>query len=222
PNDREQLSARSYRNRAATDMFEPGSVVKPFIAVAGLSSGKYNAKSLIDTSPGYLKVGDRIVEDEHGSLGRIDLATVLAKSSNVGMARVALSLEPRQMWTTLNRLGFGQVTTSGYPGESAGLLSHYSKWSPVSIAWMSFGYELAVTPLQLAHAYATIGAYGVARPVTFLRADEPVDGEQVLDARACRALIHLLEAVIQADGTGKRAAIPGYRVAGKTGTAWKA
>jgi len=153
PNDREQISAKAYRNRAATDMFEPGSVMKPFITAAGLSSGKYTDHSTIDTSPGYLRVADRLVEDEHGSLGRINLATVLARSSNVGMAMLALSLEPQQMWNTLTQLGFGQVTTSGYPGESAGLLSHFSQWSPVSISAMSRGYEIAVTPLQLAHAY---------------------------------------------------------------------
>jgi cell division protein FtsI (penicillin-binding protein 3) len=222
PNDREQISAKSYRNRAATDMFEPGSVMKPFIVAAGLSSGKYTDRSIIDTSPGYLKVADRLVEEEHGSLGRINLATVLAKSSNVGMAMLALSLDPQQMWNTLTQFGFGQVTTSGYPGESAGLLSNFAQWSPVSIAAMSKGYEIAVTPLQLAHAYATIGALGVQRPISFLRVEQSVTGERVIDDHVSRDLVHLLEAVITTEGTGKRASIPGYRVSGKTGTAWKA
>ena len=221
PNDREQLSAKAYRNRAATDIFEPGSSIKPFIVAAALESGRYDDHSIIDTSPGFYKVGVKIVEDPH-NLGRIDLATVLAKSSNVGMTRLALSLEPEQIWSTLTRLGFGQVTTSGYPGESAGLLSHYSHWRPIAIATMSYGYGLSVTPLQLAQAYATIGALGIRHPVSFLRVDEPPPGERVLDAHACRTLISMLETVATEQGTAKRAAIPGYRVAGKTGTAWKA
>jgi cell division protein FtsI (penicillin-binding protein 3) len=223
PNDREQLAPQTYRNRAITDIIEPGSSMKPFFVAAGLASGKYSAGSFIDTSPGYLKVGATIFEDEHGSLGRIDLATILAKSSNVGMGMLALSLEPQQMWTTLTRFGFGQVTTSGFPGESAGLLSHYSHWRPVGIFTMSHGYGLSVTPLQLAHAYATLGAFGVARPVSFLRVAGTPPGESVFDANLSHDLIHLLEAVVVSEGgTGYRAAIPGYRVSGKTGTAWKA
>ena len=222
PNDRSQLSPGAYRNRAVTDIFEPGSSMKPFIMAAGLASGKYHEDSFIDTSPGYIKVGTTMIDEEHGSLGRINLATILAKSSNVGMAMLALSLEPEQMWTTLTRLGFGQVTTSGYPGESAGLLTHYSHWRQVAIAHMAFGYNLSVTPLQLAHAYATVGANGVMRPVSFLAVDQAPTGVQAVDPRVAGELVHLLESVITADGTGFRAAIPGYRVSGKTGTAEKA
>lgn len=222
PNDREQLAPGVYRNRAATDILEPGSSIKPFIVAAALISGKYDAQSVIDTGPGFIKIGDRTISDEHGSLGRADLRTILAKSSNVGMAILATSLEPEQMWSTLDKLGFGQVTTSGYPGESAGLLSNYSHWRPVGIASMSHGYGLSVTPLQLVHAYATVGASGISRPVSFLRMDEAVVGDRVIEALYCRELIGLLEAVVTDEGaTGHRAAIPGYRVSGKTGTAWK-
>jgi len=221
PNDREQIQAADYRNRAATDIFEPGSSIKPFWVAAALAAGKYDARSIIDTSPGFYKVGAKIFEDEH-NLGRIDIATVLAKSSNVGMAHIALSLAPQQAWATLARLGFGEVTTSGYPGESAGLLPAYSQWRPIGIVTMSHGYGLSVTPLQLAHAYATIGALGVARPVSFLAADAPVAGTRVLEGPTCHELLTMLESVVAAEGTGKLAAIPGYRVAGKTGTAWKA
>jgi cell division protein FtsI (penicillin-binding protein 3) len=220
PNDRDQIAPKTYRNRAVTDIFEPGSSIKPFVVAAGLASGKYDARSVIDTSPGFIKVGSKIIEEQHGSLGRIDLKTILAKSSNVGMTRLALSLEPEQMYGTLTRLGFGHVTTSGYPGESAGLLAHYAHWRPIGIATMSYGYGLSVTTLQLAQAYAIVGAHGVRRPVGLLRVDEPVIGERVLDARACDALIAMLESVVTAEGTGERASIPGYRVAGKTGTAW--
>src|SRR5580698_5760302 len=132
PNDRDQIDAATYRNRAATDIFEPGSSIKPFFVAAGIASGKYDNHSIIDTSPGYFKVGVKIFEDEH-NLGAINIATVLAKSSNVGMAHIALALPPRDIWTTLTALGFGQVTTSGFPGESAGLLPAYSQWRPIGI-----------------------------------------------------------------------------------------
>jgi len=173
PNDRSQLTPAAYRNRAATDLFEPGSSIKPFFVAAGLASGRYEANSVIDTDPGYLQVGTSIIHDEH-NLGAVPLATILAKSSNVGMARLALALEPRQIWTTLSGLGFGQVTASGFPGESAGQLSNYSHWRSVLVASMSHGYGLSVTPLQLAQAYATLGALGLRRPVSLLRVDDPV------------------------------------------------
>src|SRR5262249_56148657 len=134
------------------DIFEPGSSIKPFFVAAGIASGRYDDHSIIDTSPGYFKVGVKIFEDEH-NLGAIDIATVLAKSSNVGMAHIALNLPPQQIWTTLNRLGFGQVTTSGYPGESAGLLPAYSQWRPIGIVTMSHRYPLPVTPPPPAPPY---------------------------------------------------------------------
>lgn len=220
PNDRDQRKPGAYRNRAVTDILEPGSSIKPFIVAAALASGRYSDTSVVDTSPGFYKVGVKVIEDKR-NLGAIDLATILARSSNVGMARIALSLEPEQIHTTLTRLGFGQVTTSGYPGESAGVLSNYSHWRPIGIATMSYGYGLSVTPLQLAHAYATIGAFGISRPVSFLRVDGPVAGERVLEESVARQLVQMLEAVVTPAGTGLQAAIPGYRVAGKTGTAWK-
>ncbi len=220
PNDREQLKAGLYRNRAATDIFEPGSSVKPFIVAAALASGQYHEDSVVDTSPGFLKVGNKMEEDEH-NFGVIDLATILAKSSNVGIAKVALSLQPEQIWSTLTALGLGQVTGSGYPGESAGMLTHYSHWRPIGIATMSHGYALSVTPLQLAHAYATIGAGGLKRPISFERITGPVPGERVLDAKVCTSLISMMEHVVEKGGTATRASLIGYRVSGKTGTAFK-
>ncbi len=220
PNDREQLQPELYRNRAATDIFEPGSSVKPFIIAAAIASGQYRPDSVVDTSPGFLKVGNKVEEDEQ-NYGAIDLATILAKSSNVGTAKVALSLQPEQIWSTLTGLGLGQVTGSGYPGESAGMLSHFSHWRPVGIATLSHGYGLSVTPLQLAHAYATIGADGVKRPISFERVAGPVAGEQVMDPKIARELVQLMEQVVQKGGTATRASLIGYRVSGKTGTAWK-
>jgi cell division protein FtsI (penicillin-binding protein 3) len=222
PNDRDHVTPSMYRNRAATDMFEPGSSIKPFFVAAGITAGKYDERSIIDTSPGFIKVGAKTFEDEH-DLGAVNIATILAKSSNVGMAHIALSLPPEHIWNTLTRLGFGQVTTSGFPGESAGLLPQYSQWRPIGIATMSHGYGLSVTPLQLAHAYATIGARGISRPISFVRVDSLPPGQRELDERACLMLINLLESVVVTEGaTGRRAAIPGYRVAGKTGTAQEA
>ena len=220
PNDREQLKAGLYRNRAATDIFEPGSSVKPFIMAAALASGQYKPDSVVDTSPGFFKVGNKIEEDER-NLGVIDMATILAKSSNVGIAKVALSLQPEQIWSTFNALGLGQVTGSNYPGESAGTLSHYSHWRPIGIATMSHGYGLSVTALQLAHAYATIGAGGVKRPISFERVSGPVRGEQVIDPKVARELIQLMDQVTEKGSTAQRASLIGYRVSGKTGTAFK-
>jgi cell division protein FtsI (penicillin-binding protein 3) len=220
PNDREQLKPGLYRNRAATDIFEPGSSIKPFIMAAALASGQYRPDSVVDTSPGFIKVGTKVFEDEH-NLGAVDLATILAKSSNVGTAKVALSLQPEHIWRTLTALGFGQVTGSSYPGESAGMLSNYSHWRPIGIATMSHGYGLSVTPLQLAHAYATIGAGGVKRPISFERVSGPVAGERVMDPKVARELVQLMEQVVEKGGTATRASLIGYQVSGKTGTAFK-
>ena len=220
PNDREQIEAGRFRNRAATDIFEPGSSIKPFIVAAALASGRFNEQSLIDTSPGFIRVGIKIIEDKH-NLGNIGLSEILEKSSNVGVAKVALTLAPERIWHTLSDLGFGQVTSSDFPGESAGLLSNYTHWRPIGIATLAYGYGLSVTPLQLAHAYATLGAGGLARPVSFVRVDGPIAGQRVLDERLTRSLTHMMESVVTSAGTGPLAAIPWYRVAGKTGTAWK-
>lgn len=219
PNDRTQLDVARYRNRAATDIFEPGSSVKPFFVATGLASGKFKPSTMIDTNPGFIKVGVKVFEDEH-NLGVVDIATILAKSSNVGMAHLALALDKEAIYHTLTSLGFGQVSATGFPGESAGLLTHPSHWRDLTVATLAHGYGLSVTPLQLAQAYATLGALGVRRPLTFRRVDGPVPGEQVLDSQVCRDLIHLLETVVTS-GTGARAAVRGYRISGKTGTAWK-
>jgi cell division protein FtsI (penicillin-binding protein 3) len=217
PNDRGQITPAMYRNRAATDIIEPGSSIKPFVMAAALESGRFDASSVVDTS--LLKVGSKIIMDEHPH-GTIGLAQILAYSSNVGMSKIALALDPQQLWGTLTQLGFGHVTASGFPGESAGVLSNYGSWRPTGIASLSYGYGLSVTPLQLAHAYATIGAMGVARPVSMLKVDGEVAGERVITERTARTLIGLLEGVVS-EGTGTKAAIAGYRVAGKTGTAQK-
>jgi cell division protein FtsI (penicillin-binding protein 3) len=221
PNDRGQMRPSLYRNRAVTDVFEPGSSMKPFFVAAGLISGRYNDHSIIDTSPGFIKVAGYTFADEQ-DYGPIDIAMVLAHSSNVGMAHLALSLPPQLIWKTLRSFGFGQLATSGYPGESSGLLAPLHTWRPIDIATMSHGYGISVTAVQLAHAYATIGALGIERPISFLRIDSPPPGRRVMSARLCRELIGLMRSVISLEGTAPLAAIPGYTVSGKTGTAWMA
>jgi cell division protein FtsI (penicillin-binding protein 3) len=221
PNDRDQVAASRYRNRAATDIFEPGSSIKPFIAAAGIASGRYHPDTIIDTSPGFVRVGVKTIPDKH-NLGAISLTTVLAKSSNVGMTKMAMTLSPQSMRRTLTAFGFGEVTGSGFPGESAGLLNESAHWRKIGQATISYGYGLSVTPLQLARAYAVLGSGGVKRPVTLRRVDGPVPGERVIDERVARELLQMMESVVSQDGTGGRAALAGYRVAGKTGTAWTA
>jgi cell division protein FtsI (penicillin-binding protein 3) len=222
PNDRDQVAASRYRNRAATDIFEPGSSIKPFIAAAGIESGRYHPSTIIDTSPGMVRVGIKPVTDKH-NLGAISLTTVIAKSSNVGMTKMAMTLAPQSMYDMLRAFGFGEVTGSGFPGESAGLLYDASHWRKVEQATISYGYGLSVTPLQLARAYAILGAGGIRRPVTLRRVDGPVVGERVIDERVVHELLQMMESVVSQDGaTGYRAALVGYRVAGKTGTAWTA
>lgn len=220
PNDRAQYSAERYRNRAITDIFEPGSSIKPLVMAAALESGSFQPASMIDTAPGYIDVGAKRIEDRT-ELGRVSLTTILARSSNVGATKVAMSLEPDQLWGTMASFGLGDLTTSGFPGESAGLLTHYNHWQEISQATLAYGYGLSVTPLQLASAYAAIGSNGYARPVSLIALDQPKEGEQVISVETALAVRRMLEEVIRPGGTGIKAAVAGYRVAGKTGTSWK-
>ncbi|MEM6640326.1 MAG: penicillin-binding transpeptidase domain-containing protein [Pseudomonadota bacterium] len=220
PNDRSQLLVELYRNRAVTDIFEPGSSLKPFIAAAALESGRYTSDSIVDTAPGRLIVGNKEITDPR-SYGPLSMGGILQKSSNVGISKVALDLESRELWSVLVRLGFGSLTTSGFPGESAGLLNSYVHWRPLQQATLAYGYGLSVTPLQLAQAYAVIGAQGVRYPVTFVRRDKPVRGERVLSESTAEQLLAMLETVVAPEGTGHRARLEAYRVAGKTLTARK-
>jgi len=221
PNDREQYAASRYRNRATNDFFEPGSSIKPFVYAAAFESGRYHPDTLIETGPGMLRVSTKTVKDKH-NLGTIDVTTALAKSSNVAVAKVALSLRPQDMRGTLERLGFGSVTGSGFPGESAGILTSAQHWRPIYQATISYGYGLSVTPLQLAQAYAALASGGMRRPVSLRKVDAPPAGERVLDDAVAHELVTMMEAVVGDEGTARRARVMGYRVAGKTGTAWKA
>jgi cell division protein FtsI (penicillin-binding protein 3) len=221
PNDRSQFVAARYRNRAITDIFEPGSSIKPLIVAAALESGQYRPSSVVDTSPGFVWVGAKKIEDSR-NLGRISLTTILSRSSNVGVTKLAMTLQPDQLWGTMTEFGLGEMTTSGFPGESAGMLTHFSNWRPISQATIAYGYTVAVTPLQLAQAYAVIGNGGVMQPISLIATDENVNGDRVVSDETAIAVRRMLEEVVRPGGTGTKASVDGYRIAGKTGTAWKA
>lgn len=220
PNDRSQFIAARYRNRAITDIFEPGSSIKPLIVAAALESGQYRPSSVVDTAPGFVTVGAKKIEDSR-NLGRISLTTILARSSNVGVTKVAMTLQPDQLWGTMTQFGLGEMTTSGFPGESAGMLTHFSNWRPISQATIAYGYGVSVTPLQLAHAYATLGNGGLMQPISLFAIEGTAEGEQVISADTAFAVRQMLEEVVRPGATGAKASVDGYRIAGKTGTAWK-
>jgi cell division protein FtsI (penicillin-binding protein 3) len=222
PNDRRRFKVSRFRNQAATDIFEPGSSFKPFIVAAGLETKRYRQDSVVDTSPGYLMVGAKKIEDKE-NLGRIPITTVLTRSSNVGASRIALSLPSDELWTVLDRFGFGQLTSSGFPGESAGLLTPYDHWREIGQATLAYGYGLSVTPLQLAQAYGILGAGGIRHPVSLVAIQDPSrEAVRVVSAATAAAVIDMMETVVSPQGTARKAAVPGYRIAGKTGTARKA
>ena len=220
PNGSRANRAGRLRNRALTDVFEPGSTMKPFTIAAALDQGTINADSLIDTGPGYFHLGAARVKDSK-NLGMIDVATVLKKSSNVGASKIALGLDRRDLWQIMNRLGFGQRVDTGFPGEVGGQLSDYRRWAQIDQATLSFGYGISVTNLQLAQAYAVLANDGVRMPVSLLKLDTPPRGERVFSAETAATVRRMLESVVGVDGTAPKAAVMGYRVAGKTGTVKK-
>lgn len=209
-----------FRNRALTDVFEPGSTMKPFTVAAGLESGRYHVASRIDTAPGFLRVGRDQVKD-HKNLGVIDVATLIQRSSNVGAAKIALDMEAEQLWSLYAGMGFGEASGIGFPGEAGGQLTPFQRWAKIDQATLSFGYGLSVTSLQLARAYAILGAGGIKRPVSLLRLDRTPGGERVISQATAKAMVGMMESVVSAEGTAPDAAVPGYRIAGKTGTAKK-
>ncbi len=223
PNNRKALSAERLRNRAVTDVFEPGSTVKPFTVAAALESGKFTPSSVIDTNPGSLKVASFTIRD-HKNYGKIDLPTVIQKSSNVGASHMALTMEPKQLWNQFVSVGFGYDTGSGFPGEAAGLMNAYQDWGKAERATVSYGYGLSVTALQLTRAYAALAADGVLYPTSFVKLAEDAlpEGNEVMSPEVAQQVKAMLERVVQKGGTGTKAAISGYRVAGKTGTSRRA
>ncbi len=220
PNDRAHLRPEAVRNRAMTDLMEPGSTVKPFTMMAALESGKFSPETLINTSPGYLKVDYKTFVDPV-NYGELSLAGVLAKSSQVGTTKIALELNPEFTRELFQRVGFGEVIGSGFPGETVGNLPAYRKWDQVTQATCAFGYGLSVSSLQLARAYSVLANDGVLKDVSLVALDSEQASQRVIDAEISQKVRQMLRAASGVSGTGKRAMIDGYSVGGKTGTLHK-
>lgn len=212
-----------FRNRAVTDSFEPGSTMKPFTIAMALESGQYTDKSLVNTNPGYMMIGGYEIKDDFVDNGIIDLRKILEVSSNVGAAKILLSLPPKPFFKLLRRFGFGERTSSGFPGESSGRLIEHSVWYKSDIATLAYGYGIAVTTLQLAHAYSILADGGVRRPVSFLKLNTVPAGTQVIPQKVANEVVLMLRSVIYGKNpgaTGHAAQVPGYWISGKTGTAY--
>jgi cell division protein FtsI (penicillin-binding protein 3) len=218
PNNRASIDLDHIRNRSITDVFEPGSTVKPFTVAVALQSGQVNSKTKIDTHPGFIKVGKHTIRDP-SNRGVLDIAEIIALSSQVGITRLALSIDEYKVWNMFSQVGFGQSTGSGFPGESTGDLPNHRRWKDIERATFAYGYGFTVTPLQLASAYLTIASGGLKRPISFLKSPE-IKSDRVMDEKVAMELMSMLRKVVS-DGTGSRANISSYTVAGKTGTVRK-
>jgi len=220
PNNRVKLNRNSTRNRSITDIFEPGSTMKPVTISAALEAGKFKPESLIETSPGHFSIGSATIHDAHPQ-GLISVAQVIQKSSNVGAAKIALTLQPEYLWGVFNHMGFGQVPRSGFPGEASGKVRPYKTWRPIEQATMAYGHGISVSLLQLARAYTVFASDGELKPLSMLKLDEVPASERVFSPNTAQAVRAMLEMVVQPGGTAPKARVLGYRVAGKTGTAHK-
>ncbi len=220
PNDRRNTSNKSMRNRAITDLFEPGSTLKPFTVATAIETGKVSPHTVIDTENGVFTLGRRKIHDSHPE-PTMTVEQVIQKSSNVGAAKIALRLKPETMWQGLEESGFGAQTGSNFPGEAPGVLRDPSSWKPIEQATMAYGHGISVNLLQLARAYTIFANDGELKPVTLLKLDAPAAGTKVFSDRTAHALRDMLELVVLPGGTAPLAQVAGYRVAGKTGTAHK-
>jgi len=216
PNDTSNRSNGSQRNRSITDVFEPGSTMKPFTMAAALDSGKFKVDDIVYTSPGHYTIGKYKISDIRDN-GWLDLPGIITKSSNVGISKIARELEPEQMWSVFDSFGFGRPTGSEFPGEVAGYFNHPTLWHHIEQASVSYGYGLSVSALQLVRAYSAIANHGAMPPVSFIAVETPEPTQQVLEADIAESVQAMLERAVL-KGTGHRAKVPGYRVAGKTGT----
>ncbi|WP_415893572.1 peptidoglycan D,D-transpeptidase FtsI family protein [Neptuniibacter sp. PT8_73] len=220
PNDPKQRISTALRNRALTDTFEPGSTVKPMTVAAALMSGEYEPETIVNTAPGYMRVKGKTIRD-HRNYGEIDISTIITKSSNVGVTKLSLSLPEGSVRNLYHNLGLGQATGIGFPGESTGYLPYLNSRQQVERATLSYGYGLSVTPLQLAQSYLALANDGVVSPVSLIRQSEAGKPVRVMPADVAVDVREMMETVISVKGTGRRAAVQGYRVAGKTGTVHK-
>ncbi|TCM69113.1 cell division protein FtsI (penicillin-binding protein 3) [Acinetobacter calcoaceticus] len=221
PNDKDGLSNKdAMRNRGAIDMFEPGSTMKPFTVAAAMDSGKYTPNTVIQTGPGSMRIGNHTIRDTH-NYGALTVTGVIIKSSNVGSAKIALSMPYSTLPTFFKRIGFGQRSAVKFPGESGGLILPPSKWNVSEVGTMAYGYGINATMLQLAQGYAMLANHGLQHSLSLYKLDEKPKGEQVIQNKIADDVLLMLEQVTMPGGTAKQAVIPGYRVGGKTGTAHK-
>lgn len=218
PNNRMNLNLDFVRNRSVTDVFEPGSIMKPFTVAVALISGQYTPESIIDTNPGFMRIGSKTIRDP-SNRGKLDLGGIIAKSSQVGISKLALTLNEYEVWEMFQKVGFGRGTGVGFPGESNGYLPNHRRWKDIERATFAFGYGLTATPLQLAAAYLTIASGGVKRQISLLNTGE-VTETRLYSKEIADQLKQMLTRAIT-EGTGKKAAIESFSVAGKTGTVRK-
>ena len=220
PNNRARLSGAQLRNRAVTDVFEPGSTLKPFTVALALESGRVSPSTLVHIGNGGLRIASYTIQDPHPET-ELSVAQVIQKSSNVGAARIALALRREDLWGLFDRAGFGAAPQIGFPGEASGRLRPAQSWRPIEQATMAYGHGISVSLLQLARAYTVFARDGELVPATLLKSDVPARGSRVISAQTARQVRAMLELAVQPGGTAPRARIMGWRVAGKTGTAHK-
>jgi cell division protein FtsI (penicillin-binding protein 3) len=220
PNKRQNLSGEQLRNRALTDTFEPGSTMKPFIAALALEKGLVKPQTPIQTAPGRITIGGSTITDAHPN-GVLTVNEVIQKSSNVGTVKLAMQMQPRDMWEMYTQVGFGQKPPLPFPGAVSGRLRAYKTWRPIEQATMSYGYGLSASLFQLAQSYSVFAREGELIPVTMLKTDQPTAGVRVMSAPNAKAVRNMLQMAAGAGGTAPKAQAIGYSVGGKTGTARK-
>ena len=220
PNNRSVLSGAQLRNRVMTDMFEPGSTLKPFTVALALDTNRITPNSTFQTAPGVMSVGPALIHDSHAH-GMLTVSEIIQHSSNIGTAKIALELPAQEMWNMFTTVGFGQQPKFGFPGAVAGRVRPYKSWRPIEQATMSYGQGIAVSLIQLARAYMIFARDGDEIPLSFQKINEPPVGQRVISEKTAREVRAMLETVASPAGTAPKAQVPGYRVGGKTGTAYK-
>ena len=220
PNNRANWNPKLARNRSVTDTFEPGSTFKPFAVSAALEAGLIKPETIIVTGPG-LTIGAKTITDLPHRSEQLTVAEIIQKSSNIGTAKIALQLPSERLWNLYSELGFGSAPKTGFPGEASGRLRAVKSWKPIEQATMGYGYGVSVSALQLARAYTVFTNNGVLLPATFVKRDGDVIGKQIISPKTAKTMSQMLEAVTQAGGTATKGQVPGFRIAGKTGTAHK-
>ncbi|MBI2225749.1 MAG: penicillin-binding protein 2 [Betaproteobacteria bacterium] len=220
PNNRGKLEPARTRNRAVTDLFEPGSTLKPFTVAVAIETGMVTPDTVIQTAPGQLAIGKATIHDAH-PLGALTVAQVIQKSSNIGAAKMALALPPEMLWNMFQKVGFGAPPQSGFPGEVSGRLRPHASWRPIEQATMAYGHGISLSLLQLARAYLVFASEGEIKSVTLVKRDTPVESTRVITSGTALKVRRMLEMAVRPGGTAPLAQVPGYRVAGKTGTANK-